>query len=82
MTIIISFTFISLFSGIIMTWEQWTQTVITTGDTRVIRFWDAERELKAFDLLTGKIISTTIKSVAADTETRVQRGYMNWLLQQ
>lgn len=36
-----------------MTWEQWTQTLITSGDTRVVRFWDAEKELKAFDIPTG-----------------------------
>lgn len=42
-----------------MTWEQWTQTVITTAEARVIRFWDAERELKAFDILTGKGIYLT-----------------------
>lgn len=40
-------------TGIVIAWEQWTQTVITTGDTKVIRFWDAERELKSFDLITG-----------------------------
>ncbi|CAH1154387.1 unnamed protein product [Phaedon cochleariae] len=40
-------------SGILMTWEQWTQTLITCGDSRNIRFWDTERELRAMDLPTG-----------------------------
>lgn len=39
--------------GVVMTWEQWTQTLITSGDARVVRFWDAEKELKAFDIPTG-----------------------------
>ncbi|KAJ3644718.1 hypothetical protein Zmor_022428 [Zophobas morio] len=40
-------------SGTLLSWEQYTQTAIATGDSRVIRFWDAERELFAFDILTG-----------------------------
>lgn len=40
-------------TGLLLTWEQWTQTLITTGDTRVLRFWDIEKELKAFDIPTG-----------------------------
>ncbi|KAJ8928348.1 hypothetical protein NQ314_019078 [Rhamnusium bicolor] len=47
------------YTGVIMTWEQWTQTLITSGDTRVIRFWDAERELKAYDIPTGTDSSVT-----------------------
>lgn len=43
----------SVNSGVILSWEQWTQTVITAGDSRVMRFWDAEKELKAFDIPTG-----------------------------
>ncbi|KAJ8916102.1 hypothetical protein NQ315_004468 [Exocentrus adspersus] len=46
-------------AGVVMTWEQWTQTLITSGDTRVIRFWDAEKELKAFDIPTGTDSSVT-----------------------
>lgn len=36
-----------------MCWEQLTQTVITSGDVRIIRLWDAERELKSMDIPTG-----------------------------
>lgn len=43
----------------VLTWEQSTQTVITSGETRVIRFWDAERELRAFDIPTGADSSVT-----------------------
>nr|CAI5818767.1 unnamed protein product [Callosobruchus analis] len=46
-------------SGIVMLWEQWTQTLITSGDTRLLRFWDAECELKAFDIPTGTDSSVT-----------------------
>lgn len=42
-----------------MGWEQWTQTVITTGDVRLIRLWDAERELKDYDIPTGANSSVT-----------------------
>lgn len=43
----------------VLAWEQWTQTVITSGETRVIRFWDAERELRSFDIPTGADASVT-----------------------
>nr|ALE20568.1 Raptor [Leptinotarsa decemlineata] len=61
----------SKFSGIVMTWEQWTQTLITAGDSRLVRFWDAERELIAFDLHTGTdspvtCIDSTFSSVCQE----------------
>lgn len=46
-------------ASVVMTWEQWTQTVITTGDVRLIRLWDAERELKDYDIPTGANCSVT-----------------------
>ncbi|KAF5293532.1 hypothetical protein FQA39_LY03017 [Lamprigera yunnana] len=46
-------------AGVLVNWEQWTQTVITSGDTRVIRLWDAEHELRAFDIPTGADCSVT-----------------------
>lgn len=48
-----------LLVGLLLCWEQWTQTVITTGDVRVLRFWDAEKELRAFDIPTGTDCSVT-----------------------
>lgn len=46
-------------TGMIVAWEQWTQTVITTGDTRVLRLWDVEKELRVIDLPTGTDASVT-----------------------
>ncbi|XP_050315215.1 regulatory-associated protein of mTOR [Anthonomus grandis grandis] len=46
-------------TGMIVAWEQWTQTVITTGDTRVLRLWDVEKELKVIDIQTGTDASVT-----------------------
>lgn len=42
-----------------MCWEQWTQTTITSGDVRLIRIWDTERELKDYDIPTGSDCSVT-----------------------
>lgn len=50
---------ISVSSGLLLAWEQWTQTAITTGDTRVLRFWDTEKEMKSFDIPTGADCSVT-----------------------
>ncbi|KAK5640922.1 hypothetical protein RI129_009469 [Pyrocoelia pectoralis] len=62
-------------AGVLVNWEQWTQTVITSGDTRVIRLWDAERELRAFDIPTGAdcsvtCLDSTYSSVAHEKHNR------------
>ncbi|KAL3274396.1 hypothetical protein HHI36_015789 [Cryptolaemus montrouzieri] len=55
-------------TGLLLCWEQRTQTLITAGDSRVLRFWDADKELKAFDLVTGTDSSITcIDSSFANT---------------
>ncbi|XP_060522953.1 regulatory-associated protein of mTOR [Cylas formicarius] len=46
-------------SGLLLAWEQWTRTVVTSGDAKVLRFWDAEKELRAFDIPTGTDASVT-----------------------
>lgn len=68
------------YSGIEMTWEQWTQTLITAGDSRVLRFWDAEKELKVFDLPTGTDSSVTcvdssFSSICHENQKKYSSGY-------
>lgn len=59
-----------------MAWEQWTQTVITSGDVRYIRLWDAERELKSMDIPTGADCSVScIDSTYAGTGTALNYSY-------
>lgn len=48
-----------LIAGVLLSWEQWTQTLMTAGDHRAIRFWDVEREMRAFDIPTGTDASVT-----------------------
>ncbi|XP_045477385.1 regulatory-associated protein of mTOR isoform X1 [Harmonia axyridis] len=43
----------SNYTNLILTWEQWTQMVIAASDTKVLRFWDMVKEMKAFDLYIG-----------------------------
>ena len=40
-------------------WEQSTQTLITAGDSRLIRLWDLERELKLTEYQSGSEYSVT-----------------------
>ncbi|KAK9885163.1 hypothetical protein WA026_010673 [Henosepilachna vigintioctopunctata] len=55
-------------SDLLLSWEQWSQTVITAGDSRVLRLWDAEKETKAFDIVTGTDSPVTcINSCFANT---------------
>ncbi|XP_018566383.1 regulatory-associated protein of mTOR isoform X2 [Anoplophora glabripennis] len=67
-------------AGIVMTWEQWTQTLITSGDTRVLRFWDADKELKAFDIPTGTdssvtCIDATFSSICHENHKKYHKRY-------
>lgn len=60
----------------LLAWEQWTETVITSGDTRVIRLWDAQQELRAFDIPTGAdcsvtCLDSTYASIAHENQYRI-----------
>lgn len=39
--------------GLQTAWHQSTQTIIVGGESKIIRLWDAERELKIQDIITG-----------------------------
>lgn len=45
--------------GVVTSWEQETQSVLVTGDARVIRIWDAATELRSCDITTGADCSAT-----------------------
>jgi regulator-associated protein of mTOR len=49
-------------AGSVMSWEQRTQSVVVTGDVRIIRIWDAESELNVQDIPTGAVCCVTIIS--------------------
>ena len=36
----------SLGSGLVLSWDQVTETLFTTGNARIIRIWDINREVK------------------------------------
>ncbi|KAL1512534.1 hypothetical protein ABEB36_002115 [Hypothenemus hampei] len=46
-------------SGLLLSWEQYTQTLVTSGDSRVLRLWDAVKELRVYDIPTGTDASVT-----------------------
>lgn len=39
-------------SGLVVSWEQPTLTLVVSGDVRVVRFWDANQELRVRDIPT------------------------------
>lgn len=39
--------------GLLLTWEQYTQTVVMAGAAQSLRFWDAAREMRTLELPTG-----------------------------
>lgn len=51
--------------------------MITTGDVRVLRFWDAEKELRAYDIPTGVDCSVTcLDSTYANVSHEKQPKYV------
>lgn len=40
-------------AGVVMCWEQNTQTIVMAGDARMLRVWDTEHELRLQDIPTG-----------------------------
>ncbi|CAI9740062.1 regulatory-associated protein of mTOR-like isoform X1 [Octopus vulgaris] len=51
-------------SGLVVSWDQNTETLFTTGDARIIRIWDIHREMKTQDLLTGA--DSCVTSITSD----------------
>ncbi|XP_041364724.1 regulatory-associated protein of mTOR-like isoform X2 [Gigantopelta aegis] len=55
-------------SGLVAEWEQQTQTLIASGDVRVIRIWDTHKECKSLDIPTGA--DSCVTSLACDSTRR------------
>ncbi|XP_075231155.1 regulatory associated protein of MTOR complex 1 [Lycorma delicatula] len=50
-------------AGLVMAWDQQEQKLVVAGDTRIIRTWDAHRELKVGDIPTGADSCVTSLSI-------------------
>uniref|UniRef100_A0A9J8BCL2 Raptor N-terminal CASPase-like domain-containing protein n=1 Tax=Cyprinus carpio carpio TaxID=630221 RepID=A0A9J8BCL2_CYPCA len=53
-------------SGMVVDWEQETGLLMTSGDVRVIRIWDTEREMKVQDIPTGA--DSCVTSLSCDPQ--------------
>lgn len=51
-------------SGVILSWNQLEQKLIASGETRVIRLWDARKEMRIRDLNIGA--DTCVTSICTD----------------
>ncbi|OCT62643.1 regulatory-associated protein of mTOR isoform X2 [Xenopus laevis] len=52
-------------AGMVVDWEQETGLLITSGDVRVIRLWDTDREMKVQDIPTGA--DSCVTSLSCDS---------------
>ncbi|XP_067315547.1 regulatory-associated protein of mTOR isoform X7 [Pseudorasbora parva] len=53
-------------AGMVVDWEQETGLLMTSGDVRVIRIWDIEREMKVQDIPTGA--DSCVTSLSCDPQ--------------
>ncbi|KAM9483647.1 regulatory-associated protein of mTOR isoform 1-T1 [Clarias gariepinus] len=53
-------------AGMVVDWEQQNGLLMTSGDVRVIRIWDTEREMKVQDIPTGA--DSCVTSVSCDPQ--------------
>ncbi|XP_075073014.1 regulatory-associated protein of mTOR isoform X1 [Mixophyes fleayi] len=52
-------------AGMVVDWEQETGLLITSGDVRIIRIWDTDREMKVQDIPTGA--DSCVTSLSCDS---------------
>lgn len=55
-------------SGLVVSWEQQTGTLLASGDVRFIRVWDTHREMRMQDIPTGA--DSCVTSLACDSVGR------------
>ncbi|CAB1344926.1 unnamed protein product [Coregonus sp. 'balchen'] len=67
-------------AGMVVDWEQETGLLMTSGDVRVIRIWDTEREMKVQDIPTGA--DSCVTSLSCDSQRRVMtyREHSSWVV--
>ncbi|KAL1006030.1 hypothetical protein UPYG_G00066980 [Umbra pygmaea] len=53
-------------AGMVVDWEQETGLLMASGDVRVIRIWDTEREMKVQDIPTGA--DSCVTSLSCDSQ--------------
>ncbi|KAJ0050824.1 hypothetical protein NL108_008163 [Boleophthalmus pectinirostris] len=53
-------------AGMVVDWEQDTGLLMTSGDVRVIRIWDTDREMKVQDIPTGA--DSCVTSLSCDSQ--------------
>ncbi|RXM28608.1 Regulatory-associated protein of mTOR [Acipenser ruthenus] len=53
-------------AGMVVDWEQETGLLMTSGDVRVIRIWDTDREMKIQDIPTGA--DSCVTSLSCDSQ--------------
>nr|XP_061791704.1 regulatory-associated protein of mTOR isoform X2 [Nerophis lumbriciformis] len=53
-------------AGMVVDWEQETGLLMTSGDVRVIRIWDTDREMKVQDIPTGA--DSCVTSLSCDSQ--------------
>ncbi|XP_062853435.1 regulatory-associated protein of mTOR isoform X1 [Trichomycterus rosablanca] len=53
-------------AGMVVDWEQENGLLMTSGDVRVIRIWDTEREMKVQDIPTGA--DSCVTSISCDPQ--------------
>ncbi|XP_017782723.1 PREDICTED: regulatory-associated protein of mTOR isoform X2 [Nicrophorus vespilloides] len=66
----------SVSSGLLLSWEQYTRTVISAGDTRVLRLWDVNKELMSFDIPTGADCSVTCLDSTYSSVSHERQAYV------
>uniref|UniRef100_A0A8C2WQG3 Regulatory-associated protein of mTOR n=1 Tax=Cyclopterus lumpus TaxID=8103 RepID=A0A8C2WQG3_CYCLU len=53
-------------AGMVVDWEQETGLLMTSGDVRVVRIWDIDREMKVQDIPTGA--DSCVTSLSCDSQ--------------
>ncbi|XP_077650287.1 uncharacterized protein LOC144251035 [Urocitellus parryii] len=61
-------------AGMVVDWEQETGLLMSSGDVRIVRIWDTNRETKVQDIPTGADSCVTVPSVSTTGGWRSASG--------
>lgn len=60
-------------NGMVLTWQQWDQKIVVGGDSKYLRVWDAERELKYGDIPLNA--ESAVKTLSSSPDGLIAAGF-------
>lgn len=60
-------------NGMVLTWQQWDQKIVVGGDSKYLRIWDAENEMKFGDIPLNA--DSAVKTLSSSPDGLIAAGF-------